>query len=362
MSFDDLVHRADPARHRGGDGDPALLDRILSAGPAGPSGHGTRAALLAGGLTVAVTLSVVGGITLARDDTPGVTAGAPAAASTPPAAPVDCLALIRGWTPTYLPPGFVIDGKDKGTDSVSRQQDYVRKSARQPTSRTFVSLVRYCTDPAAQPSAAPTREPDPDFTPPPPNLTVRGHPAYLTDYGDLVRLDWEETPDLRLSLITSTDPGDTLVSTPELVRVATGLTHEPAGADPSPPPSSCPTLTSYRPATLPPGYRPGPTRPGRPDDDSPSLILTYLKGTGADQVTLLVNMACEVVIDETAVKRGEPVAINGKTGYLRAAPPVQVVWKEGPVEFWIIVGAETESGAQPTRAEVLAVARSLRPT
>jgi hypothetical protein len=363
VSFDDLVHRADPARGRGGDADPALLDRILSAGPARSPGGRNRAALLAAGLTVAVTLSVVGGITLARDDAPAPpVAAASTAAPTTPAAPVDCLALIRGWRPTYLPPGFVVDGKEQSSGKLFRQQNYVRRSARQPTTRTFVAVSRYCTDPSALPTGMPTREPDPDFTPPPPNLTVRGHPALRTGDAGLVRVDWDEAPGLSMSLITSTDPGDTLVSDAELVRIAAGLTQEATGADPSPPPSACPTLTSYRPAALPPGYRPGPTRPG-PPEGAPSLVLTYLKGTGADQVTLLVNMACEVVLDETAIKRGEKVAINGKTGYLTpGARPVQVTWEEGPVEFWIIVGAESGTGAQPTLAEVLAVARSLRPT
>jgi hypothetical protein len=166
-------------------------------------------------------------------------------------------------------------------------------------------------------------------------------------------------PNLRLRLLTSTDPGHSLVSVQELIRIANGLVHDKSALDPTPPPPPCPTLVSYRAATLPPGYRAGTVKPIQDG----SLLLTYVKGTGTSRVTITVVLTCQAVIANPPSKGRDPVSINGKRGWLTrpGQRPVQVIWKEGPVEFWIIVGAGGPDEPQPSRDDVLAVARSLRP-
>ena len=130
MNFDDLVRQADPARDGTAGPGPGLLDRVLDAGPARRA-TGTRTALLAGVVTAAVTVSVVVGVSLVRPDT----------APTPPTQqPVDCQSLVRGWRPTYLPPGFTADDSEARTGPNHRGQVWAKDSARQPRSTVSVSL------------------------------------------------------------------------------------------------------------------------------------------------------------------------------------------------------------------------------
>ncbi len=358
MNLDDLVRGSDPARGQPDRTDHGLLDRVLAAGPARSSTGVVTAAVAAAAVTALVLVAVIGGLGRGRDEG-AVPAGTASPAPTAAPTPADCLALVRGWRPGYLPAGFILDGKEQVQSKQFRQQQYTRRGTTQPTTATYLTVGRNCTDPSVQPSGVVVSRVPPLSTPPP-QLTVRGHPAYLTDYGDLIRIDWDEEPNLALDLMTASDVNDRskLLTVAELVRIANGLVHEKTRAEPTVPPATCPGLMSYRARTLPPGYRPGRVIAGGQDN----LTLTYVKGTGTRSVTVTVVLTCKAVIADDPAKGRDRVTVHGKEAYVTRSgtEPVQVLWKEGPVEFWVIVGAEGPDEPQPTRTDVLTLAAGLR--
>ncbi len=361
MNIDDLLRETDPARGHPSQAGPGLLDRILDAGPAQPS-TGNRTAVLAAALTMVVTLSVAGGLVLLRGD--GTAPAGTAAGASPAPSPEDaCLALVRGWRPTYVPTGFALHGPERTRGAFLREQQYVRKSAQQPRELWYLSLTRRCTDPALRPDPTTPGEATPQ--PAPPDLTVRGRPARIWSAGNFLEISWEERPELTLSLMTSSGQGADdrtgLLSVAELVRVAEGLRQEKVTADPTPPPPPCPGLGSYRARTLPPGYRAVKVVP----DGDDSLRLTFAKGNGKDTVHVIAELVCELIVGEDPARGAEPVTVQGKQAWLNEEAS-QVMWQEGPNDFWVIVGLhhpernEIPNAPRPTREEVLAFAEGLR--